>query len=304
MLRRLFTLIVLLAVVGAAVYLWRFRAGSTTMDAAARQFGSDARNLGAEAKERLDGVGNELQDVKVTASVKTALALTRSLRPYPIEVSTQNRVVTLRGRVDGDELRARAEAVAVAVPDVSRVVNQLQGTSGGAPDAPAGNRTLGESFDDHSREMKVRLALSLNQNLKGSDVTVHAYRREVTLGGDVASSGQRDLALQAARDTDGSDSVIDRIHVVGTPEASRAIAPGGASNAERAAAAQRALAFNPYLTGFELRVREEGGRLVLRGQVSTPVERDLAGLLAREAAGGPVENAVEIRSATSRSNST
>jgi osmotically-inducible protein OsmY len=304
MLRRLFTLIVLLAVVAAAVYLWRFRSGPTTMDAAARQLGSDARNVGAEAKEKLEAVGNELQDVKVTASVKTALGLTRSLRPYPIEVSTQNRVVTLRGRVDGDELRARAEAVAVAVPDVSRVVNQLQGTSGTAPDAPAGNRTLGESFDDHSLEMKVRLALSLNQNLKGSDVTVQAYRREVTLGGEVASPGQRELALQAARDTDGSGSVVDRIHVLGTPQASRAIAPGGASNAERAAAAQRALVFNPYLTGFELQVREEGGRLVLRGQVSTPVERDLAGLLAREAAGGPVENAVEIRSATSRSNAT
>jgi hypothetical protein len=63
MLRRLFTLIVLLAVVAAAVYLWRFRSGPTTMDAAARQLGSDARNVGAEAKEKLEAVGNELQDV-------------------------------------------------------------------------------------------------------------------------------------------------------------------------------------------------------------------------------------------------
>jgi osmotically-inducible protein OsmY len=304
MLRRLFSLIVLLAVVGAAVYLWRFRTGPTRLDAAARQIGSDARDLGAEAKDKMGAVGQELQDLKVTASVKTALGLTRSLRPYPIDVSTQNRVVTLQGRVDGEELRARAEAVAVAVPDVSRVVNKLQGTSGKAAEAPAASRTIGESFDDHALEMKVRLALSLNQNLKGSDVTVQVYRHEVTLGGEVASPAQRELALQAARETDGSGSVLDRMHVLGTPEATRTIAPGGASNGERAAAAERALGFNPYLTGFALQVREEGGRLVLRGQVSTPVEKDLAGLLAREAAGGPVDNAVEVRAIPSRTNAT
>jgi hypothetical protein len=40
---------------------------------------------------------------------------------------------------------------------------------------------------------------------------------------------------------------------------------------------------------------EEGGRLVLRGTVRSGAEKDLAAALAREAAGRPVENAVEIR---------
>ena len=62
--------------------------------------------------------------------------------------------------------------------------------------------------------------------------------------------------------------------------------------------------FNPYLTGFALQVREEGGRLVLRGQVGTSVEKDLAGLLAREAAGGPVDNAVEVGATPARTNAT
>jgi len=36
----------------------------------------------------------------------------------------------------------------------------------------------------------------------------------------------------------------------------------------------------------------------LQGRVRTPVEKDLAGLLAREASGAPVENALEVRAGT------
>ena len=304
MLRRLFSLVLLLVLVGVAFYVWRGHQAAAPLSAEGRDrdlLEGQARAFGAEAKDKLGEVGQALRDLKVTASVKTALGLNRSLRPYAIDVSTQNQVVTLRGRVDGEELRARAEAVAAAVPDVTRVLSQLAGTSG-TPAPAAAVRTLGESFDDHSLEMQVRLALSLNQNLKGSDLTVQAYRRQVTLGGDVASPAQHELALQIARDTASVDGVLDSIRVGGAAEAGQpaapASAPAGASNTDRAAAAQRALDFNPYLNGFNLQVREAGGRLQLQGSVRTPVERDLAGLLAREAAGTPVENALELRTAT------
>ena len=299
--RRLFSLVLLLVLVGVALYVWRGHQAAAPLSAEGRDrdlLEGQARAFGAEAKDKLGEVGQALRDLKVTASVKTALGLNRSLRPYAIDVSTQNQVVTLRGRVDGEELRARAEAVAAAVPDVARVLSQLGGTSDMPAPAPAAERTLGESFDDHSLEMQVRLALSLNQNLKGSDLTVQAYRRQVTLGGDVASPAQHELALQIARDTASVGGVLDSIRVGGASAsggtAAPASAPAGASNTDRAAAAQRALDFNPYLNGFNLQVREAGGRLQLQGSVRTPVERDLAGLLAREAAGTPVENALEV----------
>lgn len=296
MLRRLLTLLVLVAIVSVAVYMWKVRPGSTPiLGAAAREFGREARDLGAEARDKLEAAGEEFQDAKVTAYVKTALGLNRSLRPYSIEVSTENGVVTLRGRLEGEALRTRAESVAAEVPGVTRVVNQLDAAQGAAP-LPTG-RSLGESVDDDALETQVKLALSLNKELRGSDLTVQVYRREVTLGGEVASPTQRQLALQNARDTASVTSVVDHIQVRGMLDAGRASAvePAGASNTERAAAAQRALQSNPNLEGFDLRVREEGGRLVLHGQVRTPAEKDLAGLLAREAAGGPVENGVEVR---------
>jgi len=213
MFRRLFSLVVLLVLVGAALYVWRGRPAAPALSAEGRDLRGQARALGAQARDTLDTVGQDLRDLKVTASVKTALSLNRSLRPYSIDVSTQNGVVTLRGRVDGEELRTRAEAVAAAVPNVTRVLSQLGGTSGTPPTAPLAARTLGESFDDHSLAMQVKLALSLNQNLKGSDLTVQAHRRQVTLGGEVASPAQRELALQIARDTVSVGGVLDHIRV-------------------------------------------------------------------------------------------
>jgi osmotically-inducible protein OsmY len=86
--------------------------------------------------------------------------------------------------------------------------------------------------------------------------------------------------VETARATAGVEGVTDETRV-------RA---GGAD----APAVQRALRANPSLAPYPLEVREEGGRLVLRGRVRTSAEKDLAGLLAREAAGVPIENVLQI----------
>jgi osmotically-inducible protein OsmY len=213
-LRRLLALIAVVVLVMIALQYWRTRHSPAQADGTARELGRDARELGAEAREKLGQardklgeVGEDLRDAKVSASVKTAFSLNRSLKPYSIDVDTDDRVVTLRGRVDGEDVRARFESVAAEVPDVVRVVNQIE----------------------------------------------------------VGPLDRRE---------------------------------GGGSPAERAQAAQRAVDANSNLQGLGLQVRVEGERLVLHGQARTPAEKDLAGLLAREGAGGPVENAVEVRPGT------
>lgn len=89
-----------------------------------------------------------------------------------------------------------------------------------------------------------------------------------------------------------------------TTAAPRAEAPLAAAGSERvtagerAAAAQRALRSNANVARFDLAVRQEGERLVLRGHVGTLAEKDLAGMLAREGAGAPLDNLVEVGSGT------
>jgi hyperosmotically inducible periplasmic protein len=206
MLRRLFALIVVVGLVVVVLHYWkRDMVTGTPVRGAARDIGQEARAIGAEAKEKIVEVGSDLRDVKITGAVKTALSLNRSLNGYSINVSTDDHVVTLRGRVDRQDARTQIERLVAEVPDVHRVVNQID---------------------------------------------------------------------------------------IGPVETTTA---SGGSVEERAVAAQHALDANASLRGLALRVQVDGGRLVVVGQVRSAAERDLAGALAREAAGTPVENSVAVR---------
>lgn len=266
MLSRLLALIVLLALLAGGLYYWKAQPG------------------GVEAGE-LEQVGQRLRDTATTAGVRAALALNRNLKPYNIAVTTQDGVVTLDGGVPLEDVKAIAGRVAASVPDVGRVVNRLR-VSGSIAPARAADRTLGEALDDRSLEVQVRLAFSLQRELKGTDIVVQVFRREVALAGEVQSADERERAVEVAREVPGVAGVTDRIRVRSSPPT---------RTPDLKIAVERAIAANPHLAPFGLQVREEGGRLVLTGRVRTGAEKDLAGLLARDAAGGPVKNALEIK---------
>lgn len=295
MLRRLLALIVLVGVVGAAWYVWSGRGGTTP---------AFATGLGS-ATDRLGRVGTGIQDAKLTASVRTALTLNRNLEPYDIDVRSDRGVVTLSGSLARPEHEQAALDIAAAVPDVRQVVDQLR-VDPGTTAAPGDGRTVGEALDDRALEAKIRLAFTLNRHLEGSAVDVRAFRRGVTLAGDVATAEQRQKAISIAQQTPNVLGVSDQIRVGGqapaapgdaagaaptpAPEVASATAPEGA-----AAAAEKAIAANPNVAPYALKAAVAGGRLVLSGRVRTGAEKDLAGALAREASGLPLDNAVDVR---------
>jgi osmotically-inducible protein OsmY len=288
--RRLLLLIVLVAVLAFAfVYLRRGGAQGVPEVPAA---------LG-EVKEKIGEVGDKLRGTKTQGSVKAALELNRDLQPYDFDVDADsNGAVVLKGELPREELKTLAGQVAAAVPDVTRVDNQVRVNPQAAAPAPGAERTVGENLDDKALEAKVSLAFSLNKDLKGTDIKVDAFKRAVTLGGQVATPAQRQLALAIAQQTAGVQSVTDRIAVSGAPAAASpaAGAQAPADPGARAGQAEAALRGNGSLAAYGLRVAAEGDRLVLRGQVKTAAEKDLAGALAREAAGTSVDNQIQIES--------
>jgi osmotically-inducible protein OsmY len=240
-----------------------------------------------------EGIEQALRDTATTGRVKAALGLNRRLQPYSFGVSTEGGVVTLRGEVPREELKLAAVQVVEAVPEVRQVVNHVR-VSPGLAASPAG-RTMGESLDDRALELKLRLALSLRRELAGTDISVRCFRRQVTLSGQVQTPEQRRIALEVTRDTDVVEEVADDLRVAAPPAPPPTPAPAATPPAQARRAAERALARNPHLRRYGLKVQERAGRLVLRGRVRTGAERDLAGRVAREAAGGPVENALHVR---------
>ena len=194
MISRFFALLVLVALIAAGYYYWKQRSPE------------------AKAPESLHEVGRTLEDTAVTGAVKAAFGLNKNLKPLSIEVHTEDHVVTLRGEVPRKELKDTAERVAAAVPDVRQVVNHIHVT-GGPEESPLPDRSLTETLDDQALAVQVRLALSLNRDLKGTDVKVDAFRKDVTLSGSVPKSSQKELAVQVARDTPGVSHVTDHVQV-------------------------------------------------------------------------------------------
>ena len=281
--RRLLALLVVGALVLGVLYFWKYQPGRLP-HLQSEKLGAVGTKLG----EVGETVGEKLRATKTKGAVKAALELNRNLNSYPIEVDAQDDgAVVLRGTVPTEAARADAARVATGVPDVARVDNQLRVDLALASSSGEG-RSLGENFDDHALEAKVKMAYSLSKDMKGSDVKVSAFRREVTLGGTVVSEAQRQAALQIAQQTPQVSAVKDALLVAGAP--ARAGAP-----ADPARAAQTALATNPNLAGFVLKARMVDGRLVLTGRVRTGAEKDLAGVVARDAASAAVENNVIVQ---------
>lgn len=191
---RLLALLVLVAFAGGGYYYWRV-------------------NPGGAPPRSLDEVSDRLKDAGLTASVKTALTLHRSLKPYGIAVSAEDRVVTLRGVVPAEEFKAAAERVAAAVPDVRQVVSHIK-LDGAVVAPPADDpRSLGERLDDEAIEVQVRMAFSLNRNLAGTRIEVESRRKRVRLSGQVASEEQRRQAVRAAGEVAAVEAVTDALAV-------------------------------------------------------------------------------------------
>jgi osmotically-inducible protein OsmY len=287
--RRVFALLIVGALVLGVVYYWKYQPGRLP------RFRTDKLgSVGTKLGEVGESVSEKFRATRTKGAVKAALELNRNLSAYPIEVDAHDDgTVVLRGEVPSAEMRATANRVAAGVPDVSRVDDELRVNASLAPPAAEG-RSFGENFDDHALEAKVKLAYSLNKEMKGADVSVSSFRREVTLGGTVVSDAQRQLAIEIAQQIPQVASVKDGLQVGGAGTA----APGAAasdSDASRTRAVAAALAANPNLSRYGLKVAAADGRLVLSGRVRTGAEKDLAGVVARDAASGDVQNNVIVQ---------
>jgi hyperosmotically inducible protein len=288
--RRIFALLVLVALVLGVLYYWKYQPGRLPTLQSDR-LGAVGTKLG----EVGESVSEKFRATKIKGAVKAALELNRNLSAYAIAIDAHDDgTVVLGGEVPSEDVRVLAERVAANVPDVSRVDNQIR-VNPGAATAGAEGRSLGENFDDHALEAKVKMAFSLSRDMKGTDISVSSFRREVTLAGTVGSEAQRKLAVEIAQQTPQVAAVKDTLQVAGAAGGATPAAGTPATGADPARAAAAALAANPNLAGYGLTVQSAGGRLTLSGRVRTGAEKDLAGVVARDAARQVVQNNVIVQ---------
>lgn len=134
-----------------------------------------------------------------------------------IDVTTNNGVVTLSGRVNSAAEKSDAVAVARSIDGVTQVEDRLVVEP--LPEAAATSGTLPSvniplaPIDDGRVSTSIQAKLFLDNTLKARRIEVDTRQGVVTLRGEVASDSERAQALLLARTTDGAQRVEDSLTV-------------------------------------------------------------------------------------------
>lgn len=141
----------------------------------------------------------QLEDESIEIKANSALDKDKGLNEHShISIVSYNRTVLLIGQVPNSMLRDRAAKIAADIENVTRVHNQLR----------IGNKTaLTTRTNDTWLTSKVKVALTADETLKGSQIKVITEHGEVFLMGLVTQQ-EGNLAAELARNVSGVKQVI------------------------------------------------------------------------------------------------
>jgi hyperosmotically inducible periplasmic protein len=145
------------------------------------------------------------EDLALARRVQSRLEVDRELRAFGITAAATEGTVVLRGRVEDELDRRRADMLTREVPGVERVVDAMVVVT------PPHDQ--GSPFRDAWVATRVKARLVASPQLDASRVTVEADQGIVVLSGRVASDRDRRAAETLTRQTRGVVEVSNRIEV-------------------------------------------------------------------------------------------
>lgn len=147
--------------------------------------------------------GAQVDDQTIDLRTSSAIAATIGDTGH-VNASSYNRVVLLTGEVPTDADRAKVEAAVAKVENVRAVVNEI---------AVMPKSSLGGQTNDTIITGKVKVKLTDEKLLQGSEIKVDTSRHVVTLRGTVLSMAARARAEDLAGGTEGVTRVINDLIV-------------------------------------------------------------------------------------------
>ena len=230
------------------------------------------------------GVMQQASDLTTTGKVKSNFSLSKRLSIYDIDVSTQNGVVMLSGRVPTEIDKDLAAGVAKDTTGVKEVSNQLV--------VEPGLRPSEESLRESARIADLEIQANLRERFASSpelakeSIQIAVKNNVVTLSGEVTAPRQKTGAEQVARSLNGVKDVTNTISVLNaelgrneTPGVSTDNAPNQALNKQ----VQFAL-FNErdnFSDVGAIHAESKDGIVTLSGKVNSKAESALAERIAR-----------------------
>lgn len=228
-------------------------------------------------------MNRQLDDARAEGSVSTAIATNRNLSPFSIDVDVEGDTAVLTGEVESEVEKDLAEQIAADIDGIENVDNQLQVGKEG-DHSKAGERTLADRMSDTSATATIKSKLLWNNSTEGLDIHVDTENGVVTLTGETDSSASKELAERLAEDTDGVREVRNELQVTGedATETEGTVAETAddagnvISDAWITSKVKSSYLFSRSLSGLDISVDTDNGKVVLEGSVGTDAEKDLA----------------------------
>jgi len=236
-----------------------------------------------------------VDNARLSASVKTALALNRQLKTAEIDVSVTEGEILLDGSVGTTIQRQLAEEITRSIRGVNEVHNNLLVNKLIAAKPVDNERTLGEKLDDLTIEASVKTALLLNENVRARDIKVSSLRGHVVLAGSVDSVAEYELARKIADDVEGVVAVQNDIQLSGKENGA---VPPKVDDKTLVTQVRAALMVNRNIDSTEIEIGSHNGIVTLTGLVHSGAEKDLVQKIAEGCWGvGGVVNEIRVRQA-------
>jgi hyperosmotically inducible periplasmic protein len=164
-------------------------------------------SLGAAACATTRPVSEQSDDNIITGRVGRRLTADPEVKRYQIDVDTLDGVVTLRGKVESETMKASAEKIARDTDGVRNVVNELM-----VEDQEASDRRE-ENNADLNVKTAVGRALTGDDDVRRVNVDVDVVDGVVTLSGVVHNEAEAAEAERLAREVEGVKDVKNELKV-------------------------------------------------------------------------------------------
>lgn len=159
-----------------------------------------------------------VEDTAVTGSVKAAFAVHADYSKRPIDIDTDDGVVTLTGVVASEKEKVGAEELAANVEGVASVENRLEiDTDFTESETEQAPKSLGQRLDDAALLTKIRTALHLDREARKIDVDIQVSEGRVVLRGEVPTEELAERIRTRVASVGGVESLDDELRLEARP---------------------------------------------------------------------------------------
>lgn len=185
---------------------------------------TDDRMHDRHAYEHDGDKSSAIRDAWLHGKLESALLFNEHLNSFAIDTDVRQGTAYLKGVVESDIDKDLAGEIAASIDGVSDVRNELvvdkdKATMAMDDDDVRDRKGFKKSVLDATLTARVKTKLLLNSNTEGTDIDVDSSDGVVTLSGSVDSDQERDLAVQIAKNTEGTMSVNDNLAIDAEEEA-------------------------------------------------------------------------------------